>query len=78
MSGKSHNLIELLPSAQSYNRNENFSSTSKTLLKNNFSRSALFHMKTRVCLNYFVIDVVVFQIRNERRKSVKRIVSTQR
>ena len=34
MSGKSHNLIELLPSAQSYNRNENFSSTSKTLLKN--------------------------------------------
>ena len=40
-------------------RNENFAFTSKNLKfpeKLNFSHSALFHMKTRICLRYFVSD----------------------
>ena len=34
LSGKSQNFIELLPSAQFFIQNENFISTSKSLLKN--------------------------------------------
>ena len=48
-----------MSSAQSYYRNEKFVSTNKNLQqkqKFNFSRSALFHMKTRVYLKYFVND----------------------
>ena len=55
LSGKSQNFIELLPSAQSSSQNKNSVSTNKNQ-KLNFSRSALFHMKTRVCLKYFVND----------------------
>ena len=48
-----------MPSASSSSRNETFVSTSKNLLKNRnwtFSRSALFHINTRVFLKYFVPD----------------------
>ena len=57
--GKSQSFIELQPSAQSLSRNENFVKTSKKnpeKQKLNFSRSALYHMKTRVGLKYFVHD----------------------
>ena len=47
--------MELYPSAQSSSQKENFVNTSKKLLQNrNFSRGALFHMKTRVFPKYFV------------------------
>ena len=48
----------LLPNAQSSSRNKKIISTNKNLLKIrlDFSRSALFHMKTRVYLKYFVND----------------------
>ena len=36
--------------------NENFVSTSKNVLKNRNGSSALFHIKPRVCLEYFVND----------------------
>ena len=49
--GKCKNFVELLPSAQSSSQNGNFINTSKNLLKN---RNWAFHMKTRVCLKYFV------------------------
>ena len=52
------NFIWKLPSAQSFSRNKNFVSASKNL--RNFSCSALFHMKTRVCLKYFVKIVACF------------------
>ena len=51
--------MELLPSNQPSSRNENFVSTSKNLQKKQkliFSRSVQFHMKTTVCLKYFVND----------------------
>ena len=56
ISEKCLNFIEWWPSFQSSCQNENFVNASKKLLKNryNFSRSALFHMKTRVSLKYFV------------------------
>ena len=48
--------MELLPIALPSSKKENFVSTSKYFPKNRifFCRSALFHMKTRVCLIYFV------------------------
>ena len=42
--------MELLPSAQPSSQNENFVCTE------NFSHSSLFHVKTRVCLKYFMND----------------------
>ena len=52
-----------MPSAHSSSQNENIVSASKNQKlavkekqKLNFSRSELFHMKTRVCLKYFVND----------------------
>ena len=51
----SQNFLKLLPSAQSPTENENFVRAVENR-KSNFSRSALFHMKTRVCLKYFVND----------------------
>ena len=58
MSEKSPNFIELLPIVQPSYQNENFFNTSKKRKKEkfNFSRSFLFHMKTRVYLKYFVHD----------------------
>ena len=53
---KVSNFIELLPSAQSSCRNLNFASTSKNLLKDRNWTFPAFHMKTRVCLKYFVND----------------------
>ena len=56
---KQKNFMELLPSNQPSSRNENFVSTSKNLQKKQkliFSRSVQFHMKTTVCLKYFVND----------------------
>ena len=61
-----------MPSAQSSSRNENFVSTSKNLLKKqkfNFSGSAQFHMKTRVCLKYFVNDCSLFEINTYSKRS---------
>ena len=51
--------MERQPSAQPPYQNEYFANTSKKPLKKqklNFSRSALFHLKTRVSLKYFVND----------------------
>ena len=62
-SGKSSKFIWL--SAQSSSQNENFVSISKKLLKKkklNFSGSALFHIKTRVCLKFFVNDCLCKQL----------------
>ena len=58
MSGKCLNFIEWYPSAYSFYQNENFVNTKKTLEKQklNFSPSALFHLKTRVSLKYFLND----------------------
>ena len=57
ISEKCLNFIEWCPSSQSSYQNKIFVNTSKKLLKNrNFSRSATFYVKTRVSLNYFVID----------------------
>ena len=55
---KISNLIELLSNAQFSSRHENFVNPIKNLLKKKlkFSRIALFHMKTGVCLKYFVSD----------------------
>ena len=53
---KVSNFIELLPSAQSSCQNVNFASTSKNLLKDRDWTFPAFHMKTRVCLKYFVND----------------------
>ena len=47
--------MQLLPSAQSSSRKENFASSSKKQ-NLNLSYSALFHVKTTVCLKYFVND----------------------
>ena len=52
-----HMILEWYPNAQFFWQNVNFVITNKKLLKNrdlNFSRSALFHMETRVSLKYFV------------------------
>ena len=49
-------LHRIIPSAQSSSRNNHFVSASKSLQRLYFSRSALFRMKTRVCLKYFVND----------------------
>ena len=57
--GKSQNFIEWEPSANTFCQNGKFVNTSKKLVekqKLNFSRSALFHMKTRDKLKYFVND----------------------
>ena len=57
ISGKSENFIESKLGAQSSFENGNFGKTSKKLLKKEiFSRSVLFHMKTRVYSKYFVHD----------------------
>ena len=59
MSEESQYFIQLLPSAQYSSQIENFVSTSKNLLKKHkfsFSRSVLFHMKTKVGPKYFVND----------------------
>ena len=48
--------IELWPSAQSFSQNKNFVDISKKL-----SCSVLFHMKTSVCLKYFVHDCRVVE-----------------
>ena len=65
ISGKFQNFIELLPNAPSSSRNENFANTSKKSpekQKLNFSRSALFHMKSRACLKCFVSDCSSFHV----------------
>ena len=49
--------MELQPSAQSHSQNEDIVNNSKEYPKNqklNFFRSAVFNMKTGVCLKYFV------------------------
>ena len=53
ISGESQNVVEFLPSAKSFSRNENFVSTSKNLQKTEIglSRSTLFHTKTRISKN---------------------------
>ena len=58
MSRKSQNFIKQLSSAQSSSQIKNYVSTGKSpeKQKSNFSRNAIFHMKTRVCLKYFVND----------------------
>ena len=60
ISEKSQNFIEFFSYAQSSSRNENFNSSrqkkSNEKTKLNFSRSAVVHMKTRVCLKYFKND----------------------
>ena len=62
ISGKSQNFIEELSSAHS-SQNKNFVSFSTNLLKKlNFFLSRLFHMKTRVCLKYFVNDCLWKQL----------------
>ena len=56
-SGNSQNILELLPSSQSSFQKKTFcqfQQKSPEKQKLNFSHSALFHMKTRVCLRYFV------------------------
>ena len=55
ISSKSQNVLELKLCAQSSSQNDNFPSEKQKL---NFSISALFHMKTRVCPKYFVRDFV--------------------
>ena len=52
------------PSAQCSFRNENFVNTSKKMLKTviELFRSALFHMKTRASLKYFVNECGFFSI----------------
>ena len=54
--GKCNNFIELLPSAQSSSRIHfcQYQQKSAEKQKWNFFHSALFHIKTRVCLKYFV------------------------
>ena len=60
ISGKCLNFIEWYPSGQSNCQNEHFVNSSKNGLKKKkklyFSRSALFHMKSRVSLQYLVND----------------------
>ena len=57
-SGKSQKFIETQPTAQSSFQIENFFSTNKKSLKKEIElfHRALFHVKTRVCLEYFVHD----------------------
>ena len=57
-SGKFKKFIKLQPSAQSSSKNENFVDKKKKSekQKSNFSRCALFYMKTMVCLKYFNND----------------------
>ena len=59
ISRKFQNVIELCPSAQSSSQNENLVTTRKKTpikLNLNFSRSVLFHMKTRVFVQYLTHD----------------------
>ena len=57
MSGKSENFIELWSSAQVSPKIKISLIVGKNSRKN-FSRSALFRMKARVCLKYFVHDCI--------------------
>ena len=78
ISGESQNVVEFLPSAKSFSRNENFVSTSKNLLKNRnwtFPAVHYFTLKLEVVSNIWWMSVDSTcqfpQLQKELNKSLK-------